>query len=89
MLATTQVELELSARDCDLTDIMMFNSRNLGALIVDEDPHVKSWEDGQYNIMNMSIEETHGFGILNEGQAIAVAKNVNQPDVDSPEIQLP
>ncbi len=40
---------------------MMFNSRNLGALIVDEDPHVKSWEDGQYNIMNMSIEETYGF----------------------------
>ncbi len=57
------------------TDIMMFNSRNLGALIVDEDPHVKSWEDGQYNIQNMSVEETYGFGILNEGQAIAVAKN--------------
>jgi len=55
---------------------MMFNSRNLGALIVDEDPHVKSWEDGQYNIQNMSVEETYGFGILNEGQAIAVAKNV-------------
>jgi hypothetical protein len=58
------------------TDIMMFNSRNLGALIVAEEPHVKSWEDGQYNIQNMSIEETYGFGILNEGQAIAVAKNV-------------
>lgn len=58
------------------TDIMMFNSRNLGALIVDEDPHVKSWEDGQYNLMNMSIEETYGFGILNEGQAIAIARNV-------------
>jgi hypothetical protein len=59
-----------------VTDIMMFNTRNLGALIVDEDPHVKSWEDGQYNIQNMSVEETYGFGILNEGQAIAVAKNV-------------
>jgi len=58
------------------TDIMMFNSRNLGALIVAEEPHVKSWEDGQYNIQNMSIEETYGFGILNEGQAIAVARNV-------------
>ena len=55
---------------------MMFNSRNLGALIVAEEPHVKSWEDGQYNIQNMSIEETYGFGILNEGQAIAVARNV-------------
>ena len=58
------------------TDILMFNSKNLGALIVDEDPHVKSWEDGQYNIMNMSVEETFGLGILQEGQAVAVAKNV-------------
>jgi hypothetical protein len=58
------------------TDVMMFNSKNLGALIVAEEPHVKSWEDGQYNITNMSIEETFGFGILQEGQAIAVAKNV-------------
>ncbi len=59
-----------------LTDVIMFNSRNLGALIVAEEPHVKSWEDGQYNIQNMSIEETYGFGILQEGQAVAVAKNV-------------
>ena len=59
-----------------LTDVIMFNSRNLGALIVAEEPHVKSWEDGQYNIQSMSIEETYGFGILQEGQAVAVAKNV-------------
>ena len=58
------------------TDVLMFNSKNLGALIVQEDPHVRSWEDGQYNMNHMSIEETYGFGILNEGQAIAVAKNV-------------
>jgi hypothetical protein len=58
------------------TDILMFNSRNLGALIVAEEPHVKSWEDGQYNIQNMSIEESYGFGILNEGQSIAVARNI-------------
>jgi hypothetical protein len=58
------------------TDVLMFNSKNLGALIVQEDPHVKSWEDGQYNMNHMSIEETYGFGILNEGQAIAIAKNV-------------
>ena len=38
---------------------------------------MKSWEDGQYNILNMSVEETFGLGILQEGQAIAVAKNVN------------
>jgi hypothetical protein len=58
------------------TDIIMFNSRNLGALIVDERPHVKSWDEPQYSIQNLGIEESYGFGVLNEGQAIAVAKNV-------------
>ena len=54
----------------------MFNSRNLGALIVDEKPHVKSWDESQYSIQNLAIEESYGFGVLNEGQAIAVARNV-------------
>jgi hypothetical protein len=58
------------------TDIIMFNSRNLDALIVDEKPHVKSWDEPQYSIHNLGIEESYGFGVLNEGQAIAVAKNV-------------
>jgi hypothetical protein len=58
------------------TDIIMFNSRNLDALIVDEKPQVKSWDEPQYSIHNLGIEESYGFGVLNEGQAIAVAKNV-------------
>jgi hypothetical protein len=58
------------------TDLIMFNSRNLGALIVDQRPHVRSWDDPQYSIQNLAIEESYGFGVLNEGQAIAVAKNV-------------
>lgn len=58
------------------TDIMMFNSSNLGALIVDEEPHVKSFDDPRYGLTEMFIEETYGFGIINEGQGIGVAKNV-------------
>ena len=58
------------------TDLIMFNSRNLGALIVDQAPHVRSWDEPQYSIQNLGIEESYGFGVLNEGQAIAVAKNV-------------
>ena len=54
----------------------MFNSQNLGAMIVKKDPEVKSWEDNMYNIQSMAIEEEYGFGIINEGQAIAVARNV-------------
>jgi hypothetical protein len=66
------------------TDIIMFNSRNLGALIVDERPHVKSWDEPQYSIQNLGIEESYGFGVLNEGQAIAVAKKVRANEMSTP-----
>ena len=58
------------------TDVMLFDRRNLGAMVVDEDPHVNSWNDPHYGIRNIGVEESYGFGILNEGQAITVAKNV-------------
>ena len=50
------------------TDIIMCNSKNLGALIVKDEPHVKSWDEPQYSIHNIGIEESYGFGVLNEGQ---------------------
>ena len=40
------------------TDIIMFNSRNLGALLVKQKPHVKSWDEPQYSIQNLAIEES-------------------------------
>jgi len=46
---------------------MMFNSRNLGALSVDQEPHVNEWEEPQFGIRNIGIEEKYGFGVLNEG----------------------
>ncbi len=63
--------------DAKTTDIILFNSRNLGALIVDERPHVREWDEPQFNIQNIAIEESYGFGVLHEGQAIAVARNVD------------
>ena len=33
----------------------MFNSRNLGALIGDQEPHVNEWEEPQFGIRNMGI----------------------------------
>jgi hypothetical protein len=58
------------------TDIIMFNSKNLGALIVDEEPHVRSFDDNRYGLQELAIEETYGFGILNEGLAIGTAMNI-------------
>jgi hypothetical protein len=59
-----------------LTNILMFEARNLGALVVQEDAHVKDWTDPRYGLNYMAIEETYGFGILHEAQAVAVAKNI-------------
>jgi hypothetical protein len=68
------------------TNFMMFDSKNLGALIVAADPHVNTWDEQLYGIHNVGIEEEYGFGILNEGQGIAVAKNIR---VKSNEFILP
>jgi hypothetical protein len=31
---------------------------------------VQNWEDARYGIQEMFIEESYGFGIINEGQSI-------------------
>jgi len=69
-----------------VSDIMCFAQGNLGALIVDEDAHVTSWNESQYSIRNVGIESTWGLAILNEGQAIATAKNIK---VRPNELSLP
>jgi hypothetical protein len=43
-----------------LTDLMMFNSANLGALIVKQKAEVKSWDDNTYNIQSLGIDEQYG-----------------------------
>jgi hypothetical protein len=52
---------------------------------------VKSWDEPQYSIQNLGIEESYGFGVLNEGQAIAVAKNVKvrQNEMSTPGALIP
>lgn len=57
-------------------DIMMFNSANLGALIVDREPHVQEWKDVLLDMTKLQISETYGLAIYNEGQAIITAKDV-------------
>ena len=56
--------------------MMMFNSANLGALIVKKEAEVRSWEDNFYGIQSIGIDEEYGFGIINDGQAIGIARNV-------------
>jgi len=62
--------------DTNTCDMMMFNSSNLGALIVDQDPSVMEWSQPDLGLTKMQIAERYGLAVLNEGQGIIVAKNV-------------
>lgn len=69
-----------------LTDIYMFDSSELGVLVVDEDVMVEEFDDPRVDIRKIKLRERYGIGILNEGQAIAVMRNVH---VVPNEIALP
>lgn len=58
-----------------LTDLMIFDSANLGALIVDEEPMTEEFDDPARDIRKIKIRERYGIAILNEGQAIGVIRN--------------
>jgi hypothetical protein len=60
-----------------LTNVYMFDSNELGVLIVDEDITTEEFQDPRVDIRKIKLRERYGIGILNEGKAIAVLKNVH------------
>jgi hypothetical protein len=46
-------------------------------LIVDEDITTEEFQDPRVDIRKIKLRERYGIGILNEGKAIAVLKNVH------------
>jgi len=60
-----------------LTDIYMFDSSELGVLIVDHDVMTDEFDDPRVDIRKIKLKERYGIGILNEGKGIAVFKNVH------------
>lgn len=58
------------------TDIVVFDSSRLGALLEAEALTVERWEDMSVDIELVKVRERYGLGIYEEGHAIAVAKNV-------------
>ena len=59
-----------------LTNIMMFDSSELGVLVVDEDITTDEFNDPSVDIKKIKLRERYGVAILNEGQAIGVIRNV-------------
>ena len=59
-----------------LTDIIMFDSNNLGALIVKDDIRTAEWKEPSRDITKMKIWEAYALAILNQGQGVGVIRNV-------------
>lgn len=72
--------------DRQLTDIYMFDSSELGALIVDEDITTEEFDDPRVDIRKIKVRERYAIAILNEGHAIATLKNVK---VTANEVVMP
>jgi hypothetical protein len=62
--------------DTLLTDVIVFQSGELGAMLVDEPLSTDEWTDPRADIRKIKLRERYGIGIYNEGNAVAVAKNV-------------
>lgn len=60
-----------------LTDIYMFDSAELGVLAVGEDLTVEEFDDPARDIKKIKMRERYAIGILNEGLAVAVFRNVH------------
>jgi len=58
------------------TDIIMCDRNNLGLMIVDETVQSDRWNDPSFDIMKIKFRERYAIAILNQGQAVRVAKNV-------------
>jgi len=59
-----------------LTDIYMFDRNELGFLIVDEDISTDEYTDHRFDIRKVKVKERYGIHIANDGQGVAVMKNV-------------
>lgn len=59
------------------TDIIMADTNELGIIVVDEDVTNEEWDDPARDIRSIKFRERYGLGILNEGKAISIAKNVS------------
>ena len=68
------------------TSLIMLDSREVGALVVAEDPTIEQWRDASVDINLIKMRERYGLALFNEGNAVSVARNVS---IDPNQIVLP
>jgi len=62
--------------DTLLTDIIVFQGGELGAMLIDEELMTDEWSDPRVDVRKVKLRERYGLGIYNEGLAIGLARNV-------------
>jgi hypothetical protein len=67
-------------------DIIICDSNNLGALVVDEEVSMDQWEDLSTDIVKVKLKERYAFAIYEDGLAVGVLRNV---PIKANEIALP
>jgi len=72
--------------DNNTCDIMIFDSANLGALVVDQDVTTDQWEDMNADIIKVKLKERYAFAVYEDGLAVGVLRNV---PIRANEIALP
>ena len=58
-------------------DMYVVDRNNIGVLLVKEDLSIEAFNEPARDIRNIKIKERYGIGVLNEGKAVAVAKNIS------------
>lgn len=59
------------------TTIIMMDTAEVGALVVQEDPNMEEWKDPARDIVKLKIRERYGFALFNQGYAISIARNIS------------
>jgi hypothetical protein len=72
--------------DTNTCDIMIFDSANLGALVVDEDVSIDQWEDQNADIIKVKLKERYCFASYEDGLAVGVLRHI---PIKANEIALP
>ena len=62
--------------DEDITDIIMFDSNELGILAVEHDLQVSDWTDPKNDIYSVKLQERYALALAGGGQGVSVAKDV-------------
>lgn len=86
VLVSPFVRFVQSSATVKLTDIIMFDSTNLGALIVKDDIQTMEWKEPSRDITKVKIWESYALALLNRGQGVGIFRNIK---VAANELALP